>query len=324
MQVYFYEAFEEEQELLKQHLPPNIDAGFSRKTIQEEQHQKPPADVISIRTQSKLPLAWSPQLKGVLSRSTGYDHLIQFRTQSKNNHLELGYLPVYCHRAVAEQAIMMAMALMRKLPQQMQQFYRFERDGLSGSEVQGKKLIVVGVGNIGYQVVNIGRSLGMETLGVDIVQRHDDVSYIDTDVALQLADIIVCAMNLTEQNKAYFNLELFKTAVRQPVFINIARGEMSPIDDVLKALKKGYLRGAALDVYEDEPILAHDLRAGVQSNQSRAEAVMQLAQRKDVILTPHNAFNTIEAVQRKARQAIEQIQHFIDEGAFKWTVPDQF
>ena len=64
-------------------------------------------------------------------------------------------------RAVAEQAILLVMALLRKLPQQTQQFPRFHRDGLTGHECAGKKLLVVGVGNIGSEVVRIGQALGM-------------------------------------------------------------------------------------------------------------------------------------------------------------------
>ena len=95
-----------------------------------------------------------------------------------------GYLPRYCNRAVAEQVLLMWLALLRRLPRQVQQFHRFERDGLTGAESQGKTLAVVGVGNIGAEVVKIGKAMDMEVLGVDIVERHDFVHYVEIDEAL--------------------------------------------------------------------------------------------------------------------------------------------
>ena len=75
MDVFFYEAFEEEQEALKHFLPGHIKAGFSWKTIQEYGAEAPPAPIISVRTQSNLPAEWADNLDAILSRSTGFDHL---------------------------------------------------------------------------------------------------------------------------------------------------------------------------------------------------------------------------------------------------------
>ena len=78
MDVFFYEAFAEEATYLQQYLPPGIAAGFTRKTIQEYDAAEPPAQLISIRTQSVIPASWATKLAGILSRSTGYDHLEKY------------------------------------------------------------------------------------------------------------------------------------------------------------------------------------------------------------------------------------------------------
>ncbi|MGA2604115.1 MAG: NAD(P)-dependent oxidoreductase [Verrucomicrobiia bacterium] len=306
MNVQFYEAFEEEIEALQRHLPTHMPARFTSKTIQEAGHVEPSAELISIRTQSVIPPSWAGKVRGVVSRTTGYDHLVGHR-------IPCGYLPLYCSRAVAEQAILLVMALLRKLPAQIAQFPAFHRDGLTGSECAGKKLLVVGVGNIGAEVVRIGQALGMQVQGVDIVEKHASVSYVKPEDGLAWAEIIVCAMNLTKENANYFCYETLKKTQRGAVFVNIGRGEFTPTEDMVMLLDEGHLGGLALDVYENESTLAVALRSG--------KSGFPLLGRPNVILTPHNAFNTAEAVDRKARQTIQQIDHFLMHNWFLWPVP---
>ncbi|MCA1808992.1 MAG: hydroxyacid dehydrogenase, partial [Lentisphaerae bacterium] len=219
--VFFYEAFEEEQAALRACLPAVINAGYTWKTTQEYGLPRPAAPCISIRTQSTLPESWAGHLQAILSRSTGYDHLLRFRDRATPPPA-CGHLPLYCHRAVAEQALMMWMALLRRLPRQLRQFRTFDRDGLTGREARDRTLLVVGVGNIGHEVVMIGKGLGMHTLGVDIRRKHPDVDYADISQAIGQADVIVCAMNLTDDNRGYFDGARLKAAKPGAIFINIA------------------------------------------------------------------------------------------------------
>ena len=91
------------------------------------------------------------------------------------------------------------------------------------------------------------------------------------------------------------------------------RSEFTPLADMARLLDEGWLGGLALDVYEEEPRLATALRAG--------QGTVPLAGRANVILTPHNAFNTAEALERKAQQAAQQAVAFLREGRFLWPVP---
>jgi len=319
--VFFYEAFEEEAAALRRHLPADMRAGFTWKAIQEEHHAQPPAPVISIRTQSALPHAWARGLQAIITRSTGYDHVREY-LHATGAALPCGYLPLYCNRAVAEHALMLWLALRRKLPHQMEQFQRFHRDGITGGECAGATLAVVGVGNIGHEVVKIGRGLEMNVVGVDIVQRHAGVKYVPRDEALAAADIIVCAMNLTRENSGYFGGERLRCARRGAIFVNIARGEFSPAADLLRLLDDGHLGGVGLDVYAGEKALAVALRRGERDlADDNMRAVLELARRPNAILTPHNAFNTHEAVERKSQQSVEQVLAFRATGAFTWPVP---
>jgi len=218
---------------------------------------------------------------------------------------------------VAEQAVLLMLALMRRLPRQIEQFLQFNRDGLTGVECAGKKLLVVGVGRIGGEIVRIGQGLGMEVRGVDIVRRHDFVDYVDRDEGLGWAEVIICAMNLTEENYHYFSYGLLKKARPGVIFINIARGEHAPLKDMLRLIKERRLGGLGLDVFEDEPEVGEALRTNRVNSSEKARLVAELLKHQNVILTPHNAFNTAEAVQRKAEFSVNEIFHFLHSGHFR-------
>lgn len=315
MDVFFYEAFAEEAECLKQYIPESVKSGFTWKTIQESGDIVPPAGLISIRTQSRVPESWAKNLAGILTRSTGYDHILAFMQESSAD-VPCGHLPPYCSRSVAEQAMLMWVALLRNLTAQQDSFSRFDRNCLTGRECKGKTLLVVGVGNIGYEVTRIGKGLDMRVLGVDIVKHYDSVDYVSIEQGLAAADIIVCAMNLTSDNHSYFNYWLLKQARPGVIFVNISRGEQSPSADLLRLLEENHLGGVGLDVFNHEEELADSLRAGRISADEEVISTMKLKNHANVIFTPHNAFNTREALDRKSRLSVEQIIHFLKQGKF--------
>jgi D-lactate dehydrogenase len=318
--VFFYEAFEEEADSLRERLPTSISAGYDAGTIQETGHTTPAARIISIRTQSQLPVEWGPKLDAVLSRSTGHDHLAAF-AQALDTPPALGFLPLYCSRAVAEQAMLLWMALLRRLPQQIIQFHDFHRDGITGYECEGRTLVVVGVGNIGYEICRIGAALGMRVLGVDRAPQHADVHHVDSVDALAQADVVVCAMDLNATSRGYFDAAKWRHVKPGAVFVNISRGEISPSTALLEALDAGRLGGVALDVYDHEAELAVALRSKRPSSDPDVLATLALAKRDDVICTPHNAFNSAEGVHRKTDHSVQQILAFREKGKFLWPVP---
>jgi len=147
------------------------------------------------------------------------------------------------------------------------------------------------------------------------------VSYLRLKDGLAQADIIVCAMNLTADNVGYFHYELFKQAKPGVIFINIARGELSPIADLHRLLEEQRLGGVGLDVYEQETELAIALRQREIPQTPSAQLTMELSKYPNVILTPHNAFNTQEALARKSQHTVLQVHQFLAHGKFLWAVP---
>ncbi len=320
-EVFFYEAFEEEQKALKAHLPAGLNAGFSWKTIQEAGRTEPPAPIISIRTQTEIPKEWLKKFKALLTRSTGYDHVLRI-PEKYRSRLSTGYLPLYCKRAVAEQACMMWLCLLRRLPLQTEQFKSFKRDGLTGGDCEGRILLVIGAGNIGAEAARIGKGLGMHVFAVDPVKKHDDLTYTTLEKALPKAHVILCAMDLNETNHNFFNEALLRKMRKGAIFINIARGEMVSYQACLALLEAGHLGGVGTDVYPYESELAVALRQKERPPATaETEAVLRMAERTDTILTPHNAFNTRESVKQKAEQSAQQVTHFLRYGEFLWKVP---
>lgn len=321
--VVFFEAFEEEQGLLKKLCPKHIKADFTAKTIQESRQKEIPGSLISIRTQSKIPVEWAKDLGGILTRSTGYEHLSAYQVEAKT-FCALGYLPSYCARAVAEQAIWIVLALLRKAKAQQQSFQSFCRDGLTGLEAQGKNMLVVGVGNIGSEVVDIAKGLRMNVAGVDIVKKIPSLDYVDLVPGLAWADIIVCACSLTSKTSKMLNYEMLRRVKNGTFFVNVARGEISPLKDLKKLLDENILGGLGLDVYENETVIAHSLRSGkAPTKDAMTKLISALSKNENVIFTPHNAFNTKEALQRKAEQTIESVVSFLTQGTFSFPVPEK-
>tara|TARA_Y100000034_G_scaffold101102_1_gene125117 strand:- start:242 stop:1120 length:879 start_codon:yes stop_codon:yes gene_type:complete len=289
--VVFYEVFSEEGAILRRLLPKDINVYFTDKTAQEEVLD---AKLLSIRTQSIVPKG-----SNVLSRSTGIDHL------KDHEGLKSG-LANYASRAVAEQAVMLMMSLFRKLKKQMGHMKNFNRNNLTGVECLGKNVLIVGMGKIGYEINTICKGLGMNVFGVDIYQGFSDIDYLDLDEGLLKADVIICAMSLID-NEGYFNYETLKKAKKGAVFINVSRGELSPIEDVLKVLDEGHLGGVALDVFSNEKELYSLKEEGL---------FKEILDRDDVILTPHNAFNTEEALVRKCEFTVSSVVKFLEKGEF--------
>lgn len=321
MDVWFYEAFEEEAAALRRHLPEGVRAGFSVGTLAEAGHATPPARLISTRTQSFVPEGWFDGLGAVLSRSTGYDHLHALRERGFAG--DLGHLPLYCHRAVAEHALLMVLALLRRLPRQLVQFERFERDHLTGRELAGRRVAVFGVGRIGAEVVRLFQTLGMEVRGVDPETSHPHVRYTTTDEALAWAEVVVVAMDLRPDNRGFFDRDRLQHLRRGALFVNVSRGELSPSSFLLEGLETGHLGGVSLDVYDHEKQLAEPLREGRVPTDPEAVAAVRLAAHPQALCTPHNAFNTAEAVERKASQSVEQVVAWLRAGQFIWSAPDE-
>jgi D-lactate dehydrogenase len=127
-------------------------------------------------------------------------------------------------------------------------------------------------------------------------------------------------MNLTNENRSYFSYNLLKQAKPGVLFINIARGEHAPIADMLRLVQERHVGGLGLDVFEDEPNVAVALRSKHTNTFLTVQLIIELLQHPNVLFTPHNAFNTMEAVQRKSRFSVDEVLYFLENKDFRCRV----
>lgn len=309
--VVFYEVFDEERKSLEREVPTELHVRYVPETIQESGEEKPTAPLVSIRTQSRVPQSWLKLVKGILTRSRGYDHIRNFA-----GSVPCGYLEEYCARAVAEQAVLMMLALLRKINQQQEQFKSFRRDGLTGRECRGRNALIAGVGHIGGEIVDIVRGLRMNVKGFDKIHGHADLEYISLTDGLKWAEVVFCSLSLDESTRGMLNADMLREAKPGLVLINVARGEITPAGDLIQLLDNGALAGVGLDVFPGEDLLARHLRGSPAGESRDVSAVLGLAQRDTVICTPHNAFNTVEALERKSAMSARAVVQFLKNGTF--------
>jgi D-lactate dehydrogenase len=128
-------------------------------------------------------------------------------------------------------------------------------------------------------------------------------------------------MDLNPTSRGYFDAAKWRGVRRGAIFVNISRGEISPSTALLAALAADQLGGVGLDVYDHESALAVALRTGQSVNDAEVQASLALSRRDDVICTPHNAFNSAEALERKSVHSVQQIVAYLDSGRFLWAAP---
>jgi D-lactate dehydrogenase len=314
MDVVFYEVFEEEQKVIKKHLDRRIKAGFRSQTIQESGDRFPGAELICIRTQSIIPKNWK-NVKAVLTRSQGYDHVLEWLDR-RGSAKRGGHLQNYCARAVAEQAAFLMLMLMRKAKKQMDQFGEFNREGLTGVECCGKTACVVGVGHIGREIVDVLKGLRMRVCGVDKIKRLRGFDYVSLENGVERADVLLCALPLTDETDGLLNGRILSKNKKGLFLINVARAEITPAKDLKRLLGTGRIKALALDVFEDEPQLAVHLRKGKGRLSGVNRTLLGLKDADNVIFTPHNAFNSEEALNEKAKQTARAVETYLRRGRF--------
>jgi D-3-phosphoglycerate dehydrogenase len=207
--------------------------------------------------------------------------------------------------SAAEHAFALLLALVRRVPWAWASMQRgeWDRKRFGGTELRGKVLGLVGLGRIGAHVSGIARAFGMEVLAFDPVlssgrAKQLQVQLVELDPLLEQADVVSLHAPITDHTRHLINRERLSLMKPTAVVINTARGGLVDPDALCEALENGTLAGAALDVFEPEP-LAEDspLRASDK-----------------IILTPHLAASTQEAQTRVAVEISRSVRDALRTG----------
>jgi len=195
----------------------------------------------------------------------------------------------------------------------------FNPEGLTGIDLYGKTLGVIGCGKIGQNVVKIARGFGMKVLGVDgcrdpKLEKRGGFKYTDLDTCLKQSDFVTLHVPAIPQTFHMINKKNIKLMKKGSILINTARGAVVETEAIVWALNNKILAGAGLDVTEEEMLV--DSMSVVMSNKitkDNLQGVLSfhlLRDRDDVVFTPHNAFNTKEAIERIVKTTVNNIIEF--------------
>jgi len=281
------------------------------------------AEIVSTFVNSKLGadvLAQFPSLKLIATRSTGYDHIDLGWCAAHG--VAVANVPDYGDSTVAEHAFALLLAAARNLVEAVERTRRgdFSQAGLRGFELRGKTLGVIGTGRIGRRAIEMARGFGMTVFAHDLYPDADTASrlgfrYASLDEVLAAADALTLHVPATPGTASLISDREFGLMKPGAILINTARGNVVDVPALVRALADGRLRAAGLDVLPQEPLVREEAQifreAWTDGYDLKALVANHVLLRfPNVIVTPHNAYNTQSAVRRIIETTLENIEAF--------------
>lgn len=318
MKIAFFEIRPQEQEFLTNALSGH-QLFFTDQilTLQSVPADQKDADIISTHTNSKIDsplIAAFPNLKMIATRTTGFDHIDCEAAKAKN--VQVCNIPFYGENTVAEFAFGLILALARKIPQAIaivKFTHKFDFEGLQGFDLKGRTLGVVGTGHIGAHIIKMAKGFEMEVLGFDAFPNEElseqlGFKYMPLDQLLANSDIVTVHVPYIPPTHHLLNQNNLKNIKHGAVLINTARGAVIETKALYDNIKSGQIAWAGLDVLEDEEAFKPTPQDGDAENIRMDRELMDM---DNVFITPHTAFNTIEAEQRILQTTADNINSFI-------------
>jgi len=321
--ISFFEIDEKWRvDMMKRELPSTkYQLKFTESKLSESNASKhKDADILSIFIHSKIDeklLTKFPRLRYIVTNTTGYDH-IDLEVCNKRG-VKVSNVPHYGENTVAEHTFALILGLSRKLVPAVNRTKegKFTLEGLRGFDLKGKTIGVVGTGNIGRHVIRIAHGFEMKILAFDLKQdksleNHYPLKYVTLENLLKNSDVVTLHAPYNVHTHHMINGKNIKLLKPTSLLINTARGSLIETEALLAALQKNKLGGAGLDVLEEEGVIAGE-DSLISKNIERKELATVLAGHKlmsldNVIVTPHNAFNSQEAIMRILTTTVENIK----------------
>jgi D-lactate dehydrogenase len=323
MKIGFFELENWEKEVIKNAFSKDQLILSDKKLTAKTADKYKDLEALSVFIYSKIDealISKLPKLKLITTRSTGFDH-IDLQACKKRNIIVCN-VPSYGENTVAEHTFALILALSRKMVGCVERTRKgsFNLEGLRGFDLLNKKLGVVGSGRIGQHVIRIAKGFGMQLLVYDPfpnaqMAKELGFNYVSMDQLLKEADIITLHVPYNDKTHHLIDKKAFDKMKKGVYVINTSRGGIIDTDALVKALKSKKVAGAGLDVLEEECELVEESEL-VSSNFTHKcdlKTIVQdhyLLTLPNVIVTPHNAFNTQEALMRILNTNIESINGF--------------
>ena len=245
----------------------------------------------------------------VAMRCAGYNNV---DLKAAAGRVKVFRVPAYSPNAVAEHAATLLLCLNRNLHTAHNRVkgYNFTLNGLTGFDLTGKTVGVVGTGKIGQIFINICKGFGMKVIAHDIYPANLlDVEYMELPELLKKADVISIHCPQTPENYHMIDKNAIALMKDGVYIINTSRGGLVNAKDLLEAVNSGKVRGAGLDVYEYESGVFFEDRSKDPPND---EVLKQLLANPNVLITSHQAFLTREALMAIAEITLQNLTDFFN------------
>jgi D-3-phosphoglycerate dehydrogenase len=266
-------------------------------------------DALIIRSGSKVTakvLAKADQLQVVGRAGIGVDN-VDVPAASRKGIVVMN-TPTGNAVTTAEHAISLLMSLARKIPQATASIRsgKWEKNKFEGTEIAGKELGVIGMGNIGRIVADRAIGLKLKVLAFDPVLTGEKAASLGVELVgleelFQRADFITIHAPLTPETKNVVSADSIRKMKKGVMIVNAARGGIVDEKALAKAISEGHVAGAALDVFVKEPV-------------EQDNPLLKLDQ---VVLTPHLGASTAEAQDRVGQEIAEQVVDFLTTGTIR-------
>ncbi|MGN0574717.1 MAG: 2-hydroxyacid dehydrogenase [Ruminococcus sp.] len=247
-------------------------------------------------------------VKALAMRCAGYNN-IDFKAAYDNN-LKVLRVPVYSPYAVAEHAMALLLTLNRKIHRAYNRTrdFNFSLNGLTGFDLHGRTMGVIGTGKIGQIFIKICQGFGMRVIAYDPYPiENAGFEYVDLDTLYRESDAVSLHCPLTDSTHHILNAEAFSKMRTGVYIINTSRGGLIDSEALLEAIKSRKIAGAGLDVYEEEASFFFEDRSDTIINDDTLARIITLP---NVILTSHQAFLTNEALKNIAEVTISNLEDF--------------
>ena len=223
-------------------------------------------------------------------------------------------VPAYSPYAVAEHAMALLLTSIRRIHKAYirTRDFNFSLNGLTGFELHGKTVGVVGTGKIGRIFMDICRGFGMNIIAYDKFPIKDSgIDYVGLDELFARSDVISLHCPLTDETRNMINQETIKQLKKGVVIINTSRGALIDSEALLEGIKERKIGAACLDVYDEEQdVFFHDFSGHIVAD----DVLARLISMPNVIVTSHQAFLTEEALSNIAETTVKNILQFEAEG----------
>lgn len=324
MKIGFFEINEWEKEYINSRLKDQ-EFSFSAEPLTAENISLAlDCQIISPFIYSKIDkdiLAKLPELKYIATRSTGFDHIDIKESEKKG--IAVSNVPFYGENTVAEHTFALILDLSRNMYQSLERTKKgdFNLSGLQGFDLKGKTLGIIGLGHIGLHVARIAHGFEMNVLAFDPNEDKESAKklgfkYESFENVLKNSDILTLHAPYNKNTHHLINFKNINLIKRGAYIINTSRGGLIETGALLEALSNGIVAGAGLDVLEEECFVKEE--AQLLSKEFPKTCDMKTAlqnhillRQKNVIITPHNAFDSKEALERILDTTIQNIESFL-------------